>query len=331
MINKFKRFIYNILYSLPFGMKAADDEIFAQKASSNSDNVGIHQVVQQNSLSRDLRKGEVTQQVEELRYRTYAVERESNKYEYLGDGVAVKKDVKEFNINNFHIIQENKLYCKSINDEMKRVDTKEYSEDNFTLTIVYDSIPKFKLEKFCTYFELDVDEYKASFIMRFLNIPTKGDISSYSFIKELEYFSKNISKEHDFKNINLIDFVTYKCIGDEDCVRYTLNDVSLDSIIYSSDNKECVLTYNVRYYNREDLTSKFYSKTMDEKYKNKTKKEMTLDFSQQERVKYCSVCNKPMSVYDGDITEETYGYPICKECLEKTLLLENNFYFLNKE
>ena len=38
-----------------------------------------------------------------------------------------------------------------------------------------------------------------------------------------------------------------------------------------------------------------------------------------------------MSVYDGDITEETYGYPLCKECLEKTLLLENNFYNLNKE
>lgn len=331
MIKKIKRYFYNFLYSLPFGMKAADDEIFTQKVSNNSDNVGINRVIQQNSLAMDLRKGEVTQQVEELRYRTYAVERESSKYEYLGDGVAVKKNIKEFDINNFHLIQENKLNCKSINDEMKRVNTELYSNDNFTLNIVYDSTPKFKLEKYCTYFELDINEYKASFIMRFLNIPTNGDISSYSFIKELEYVGKNISKEHDFKNINLIDFVTYKCIGDEDCVRYTLNDISLDSISYSHNEKECILTYNVKYYKREDLTNKFYSKTMDEKYKNKTKKEMTFDLNQQERVKYCSICGEPMSVYDGDITEETYGYPMCKECLEKTLLLENNFYNLNKE
>jgi hypothetical protein len=73
---------------------------------------------------------------------------------------------------------------------------------------------------------------------------------------------------------------------------------------------------------RNDLTEKFYSKTMDEKYKTNAKKELVLDLSNTERVRYCSVCSKEMSVYDGDITEETYGYPICKECLENTLLLQ---------
>lgn len=322
MINKLKRHIYNILYSLPFGLKAAEYEILSQKSSSNTDNIGIHQVIQNNKLSNDLLKGEVTQQVEELRYRTYKVERESNNYEYLGDGVAIKKEIKEFNINNFHLIQENKLNCKSINDEMKRVNTEEYSNDTYTLNIVYDSIPRFKLEKYCTYFEFDVDEYRATLIMRFITTPIKGDISSYGFIKELEHITKNVGKENDYNHINMIDFVTYKCIGDVDCVRYTLNDISLSSISYSLDEKECYLKFNVKYFKREDLTSKFYSKTMDEKYKNKEKKELVLDLTNQERLKYCSVCGKPMSVYDGDITEETYGYPICKECLEKTLLLQ---------
>lgn len=331
MIKKIKRCFYNFLYSLPFGMKAADDEIFTQKVSSNSDNIGIHQVIQQNSLAKDLRKGEVTQQVEELRYRTYAVERESYNYDYLGEGVAIKKEIKEFDNTNFHLIQENKLNCKSINDEMKRVDTEEYSNDTYTLNVIYDSTPKFKLEKYCTYFEFDVDEYKATLIMRFITTPIKGDISSYGFIKELEYITRNIGKEYDYNHINMIDFVTYKCIGDVDCVRYTLHDISLSSISYSLDEKECYVKFNVKYFKREDLTSKFYSKTMDEKYKSKEKKELVLDLTNQERVKYCSVCNKQMSVYDGDITEETYGYPICKECLENTLLLENNLYNLNKE
>ena len=322
MINKLKRYFYNILYSLPFGLKAAEEEMLSQKSSVNTDNIGIHQVIQDNKLSKDLLKGEVTQQVEELRYRTYKVERESNNYEYLGDGVAIKKEIKEFDVNNFHLIQENKLNCKSINDEMKRVDTEEYSNDTYTLNIVYDSIPRFKLEKYCTYFEFDVDEYRATLIMRFITTPIKGDISSYGFIKELEHITRNVGKENDYNHINMIDFVTYKCIGDVDCVRYTLHEISLSSISYSLDEKECYLKFNVKYFKREDLTSKFYSKTMDEKYKNKEKKELVLDLTNQERLKYCSVCGKPMSVYDGDITEETYGYPICKECLEKTLLLQ---------
>ena len=50
MIKKIKRCFYNFLYSLPFGLKAAEDEMLSQKSSLNSDNVGIHQVIQDNKL-----------------------------------------------------------------------------------------------------------------------------------------------------------------------------------------------------------------------------------------------------------------------------------------
>lgn len=331
MIKKIRRLFYNLLYSLPFGLKAADDEIFAQKASINSDNVGIHQVVQQNSLAKDLRKGEVTQQVEELRYRTYAVERESNNYNYLGEGVAVKKDIQKFNFNSFHIIQENKMVCNSVNDEMKRVDEKVYANEEYTLNIVYNSIPRFKLEKYCTYFELVSNNGSFIFNMRFINAPNKNDISSYSFIKEINRLVNNIGKENDYSFINMIKFVTYKCVGDDELIEYTLNNLDLTSITFSYDEKEFSLSFLVKYVNREDLTDKYYSKTMDEKYKNNEKKELVFNLGNTERVRHCGECGKEISVYDGDITEETYGIPLCQECLEKTLLLQNNFYNLNKE
>ena len=331
MIKEIKRKFYNFLYSLPFGMKGADEEIFGQKDSSSSDNVGVHQVINENRLSKDLLKGEVTQQVEELRYRNYKVVRESENYKYLGDGVAIKKEEKKFDINNFHLIQENKQICNSISDEMKRVDTKEYSIDEYTLNIVYDSIPRFKLEKYCRYFEVNVDNDVCEVVLRFINATNKDDISSYGFINELKRIFEHFTRENDYNSLKMLDFVTYKCLGDYDLVRYSFQDLTLVEMSLSSDNKEYILRYRVKYFKREDLTDKFYSKSMDEKYKNNEKKEITLDLSNSERVRYCCQCGKQMSVYDGDITEDTYGYPLCKECLEKTLLLENNFYNLNKE
>lgn len=315
MINKIKRFFYNVIYSLPFGMKAANDEMFSQKTSINTDNVGVHQVIQENNIGKDLLKGEVTQQVEELRYRTYKVERESNKYEYLGDGVAVKKDKKVFDINTIHFKQNNQYLYKSIYDELNRVDVKQYGVDEYTLSIVYDSQPKFKLEKYCTLFEFDKDTFK----MHFEKLPNKNDITSYGFIKEIDYITKNINRTTDYTDLKIVRFVTYKTDNEDDFIEYNCHELLLTQIIET--DKEYIFEYDINWFERNDLTEKFYSKTMDDKYKNKEKKELVLDMTNSERIRYCSVCSKEMSTYDGDITEETYGYPICKECLEKTLLL----------
>ena len=320
MIKTLKRKFYNILYSLPFGLKGAEDEMLSQKSSLNTDNVGVHQVINENRLSKDLLKGEVTEQVEELRYRDYKVSKESKKYKYLGDGIAVKKDVNDLSKSR-HIIQENKLIVKTVFEELQRVNKEEYAIDEYTLNIVYKSFPKFKLEKYCYLYELDDDGEKyGKLTLRFENRPSSGKIDTYTFIKEVKYIMDNIVKENDYSKIEMVKFVTYNAIGEDDLVEYTLRDLRLIGI--EETDKEYRISFQYYYIERNDLTEKFYSKTMDEKYQNKEKKELVLDLSNKERVRYCSVCSKEMSVYDGDITEETYGYPICKECLEKTLLLK---------
>ena len=105
MWRKIKRFFYNLLYSLPFGMKAADELLSTQTIN---DDVGIVESIRQNRLSEGLINGEVTQQVEELRYRDYKVYRESKKYKYLGDGIAIKKDIKEC-VGKINFIQTNRF------------------------------------------------------------------------------------------------------------------------------------------------------------------------------------------------------------------------------
>ena len=77
-------------YAIPFGMKAANDEMLASKASSNSDLSGTHTIHLNDSVANDMLRGEVTQQVEDFRYSNYVVDRESTNYKYVGNGMAVK-------------------------------------------------------------------------------------------------------------------------------------------------------------------------------------------------------------------------------------------------
>jgi hypothetical protein len=66
-----------------------------------------------------------------------------------------------------------------------------------------------------------------------------------------------------------------------------------------------------------DLESKYYSKSMAEKYEKKEKKNVDVSLAQGERKRYCSICGKEMSVYDADIQEADGHEPICKECMQK--------------
>ena len=96
-MNKIKKYLLNLWYGLPFGLKAADTEIMGSN-NNGSDGSSIHQEVSDERVAKHLLKGEVTQEVEELRYRTYKVAGESENYEYLGNGVAVKSDKKNLDL-----------------------------------------------------------------------------------------------------------------------------------------------------------------------------------------------------------------------------------------
>ena len=128
-------FIKRVFYGIQFGMKGANNVIISQNSSNQTDNVGVVQSIQENRLSKDLLKGEVTQQVEELRYKDYKVYNESKKYKYLGDGNATKIDYDDKDLNNFSFIVENKVICESIFDEFNRID--DYGYDRYVLSFVY--------------------------------------------------------------------------------------------------------------------------------------------------------------------------------------------------
>lgn len=94
MLKGLLRRIKKIAYSIPFGMKAGD-EMLATSNKDGSNGIVMEDKIEQNSLLNSLLRGEVTQEVEELRYETYKAEEESNNYKYIGNGVAMKIDSSE--------------------------------------------------------------------------------------------------------------------------------------------------------------------------------------------------------------------------------------------
>ena len=148
-MNKLKKYLLNIWYGLPFGIKAASDEIIGAGNSLDNDTT-ISQEVSDKRVAKHLLKGEITQEVEELRYRNYKVAGEAENYDYLGNGVAVKNDKKNIPLerSKYKFSQENKMICNSVLEEISHID--EYGDERYTFEMTYDGLVRFKLEQFTT-------------------------------------------------------------------------------------------------------------------------------------------------------------------------------------
>lgn len=325
-MNKLKKILLNIWYGLPFGLKAAGDEIMGG-GEADSQGTTINQQVTDQRVAKHLLKGEVTQEVEELRYRMYKVENESKNYKYLGNGVAVKeeKQVNKGEKTKFKFSQDNELLCESVSDALKQVG--KYGMDSYRLQFDYKEFSRFKLDKFAKRVDVNINEAigKIETTIHFSTEPNPYDATSMPFINEIkkllgdnsEYF---ISKHEIASNILNLSFTTYKANNEDDFVNYSfINGATFSG--FREENYEYLLTLTWGEYLRLplDLESKYYSKTMAEKYEKKERKDVAPEMVNTERKRYCSICGKEMSVYDADVQEADGNAPICKECMMKAL------------
>ena len=331
IIDKIKKILLNIYYGLPHGLKAADAEIMGG-GSQDSIGTSISQEVNDQRVGRHLLKGEVTQEVEELRYRTYAVANESENYKYLGNGIAVKEE-KEKTTNNrkkFKFTQENENICESVLDTLKQVGS--YGIEKYRFEIDYESLVRFKLEKFATKVDVSIDDDEGIIetVIHFNTEPNPYDGTSQPFINEIKKL-KGVKNEYEIKrnelasSIKNLSFSTYRAYGEDDFVTYSFTGgakfVKLEEIGY-----EYLMTLSWDEYIRLplNLEAKYYSKTMAEKYKNKERKDVAVSMVNVERKRYCSVCGKEMSVYDADIQEASGQEIICKDCLQQAMSKQEN-------
>lgn len=276
------KILKKIFYSLPFGLKGAEDEIMLSKASSLSDDTTIQQKQENLTMSQALRQGEVTQEVEELRYKTYTVERESENISYIGEGVVIKKNKKKNRRIRFSQI--NDLICEDVNSGLLQADTKNVNSEKYRISINYTEFVRFKVEEFIKTIDVNIKD-EIIFKLHFTKYADEYMPRTRPFINEL---NKIVEKQDDYyfmshneiiSMMKSLSFITYKASDEENYVRYTFYDPMFDSI--EENEHEYVITYNCDFYTRDDLTSKYFSESMDRKYKDKEKKILTIDFSKK--------------------------------------------------
>lgn len=316
MIKRIKNICRKIGYLFAFGLKGANDEILSQ--DNNNSDIGIIQNAETHGMAQSLLKGEVTQEVEELRFRNYLIAKESKNYSYIGNGQTIKKKRLNSQRKVYKFVQRNELICEGIEHELQRIN--KYDIERYVFDIVYSDITKYRIESFISYGEFFVNgqEISVNFVFD-KNLKNKYDPISYGILKELDKISKFVNSYEIMTNdictnIKMLNFTTYKSYGEDDLIQYSINDLQFVSC--ENLNDTFILKYKTNNFIRLDLTEKFFSKTMAEKYQTNAPKDTSLHFDDNNTA-YCYLCGSKMNKYDADITMHDYGYPICKNCLEK--------------
>lgn len=354
--NKTKLFFENLFW----GMKATEDKIFHQSGSCSDNTISITKEVEDNSVCKALLKGEVTQEVENLRYRTYLVDKEAKKMEYFSPTLAIKrgKEDKKFikydNSDNLELItsQSNDKLTESVIETLEHVGERG-KDTEYRIKVKRNNIPRYKIEKYTTRIDVKKIDDDHAIIELYVSLyPNESDLTSKSFINELNRIKDGYTNS-DILDIEELSFTSKGAYKVDDLTDFVFKNIFFKEI--KEFDGHFILKFKSSFtQTANDLTKIYYSKPMDIKYKNKEKKELVFNFSDAlVKEKYiCQECGKEIVVdydlfnsleeYNGrdtteedfsdkpligefidyQISEQTIGKGLCTKCLKK--YVENN-------
>ena len=315
-MGKIKEKAVSIANAVAFGMKAAGDEIMGPSEATDGGTV-IQQTVQDKRVAKHLLKGELTEEVMELRYRTYAVDKASHDYKYVADGVVVKKDstpkTGKFSMGVY-------VVPDSVLETLQQVGKR--GDEKYNVSIKYNCFPRFRIEQFAETLKVDANTKTTTF--EFGCVPDPYDSKSGCFVSELNrcHSEKNIDRRELGDSLEEVSFVTYKADGEDDLVWYQFKGLQKAEIDFSQSDWCYRLIYTWNDVTSENLTDKFYHEGMAEKYATKEKKDAIAEVAPEVRIVHCPRCGRQMSVYDADILDWAGGNGLCAEC-QKELAIAN--------
>lgn len=327
-MKKLIRKIKSLWHGLFYGLKAADDTLLAPP-QNDLGNVIMQKEVADERVGEHLIKGEVTQAVEELRYRTYTVEGESKNWTYIGDGQAVKsKGVDLKNRRRIRFSQNCGRVTNSVLEGMEALDNATSEINQYVLKFEYTDIPRFKLETFATVIDVDVTLGKYGVKKTTLHFelqPDHYDVTSKPFTLALKKMDKENpdEKKHElmtsdwYGRISALSFITYKASNLEpDYMSYSFAYGEITDVRFTK--MECEMEIQWKEVDIINLTEKFYSPEMAQKYESNAPKFTQPVYEMQETAK-CADCGKEISKNEAGIMQYEVGRPLCLDCYQKFL------------
>ena len=320
-----KKFWLKIKYlfnSFFYGMSAADKAIMT--SSNDNENIVINKEVKDERVSKALLRGELTQEVQELRYRTYKVDRESKTFEYFSPTLAKKKElndtkfIKFENSDNLELvtIQPNNFNVGTINDALKDIDINKIENEteisvnvgqfkqpkSYNIEIIRNeyAIPRYYLEEYTKRLVVRKFSPKTKFMLDFYvsKYPNIMDLKSKGFIREIERI-KNEGWKSDIIDFSGVHFITLHAYQLDDMIEFKFKYPVFQEIIEFDGHY--IIRFKATIAKQYDTMNDFYSKTMDEKYKKKQAKEVinNINGGQEYKIYVCEECGKEI-IYDTD-------------------------------
>lgn len=332
MFEKIKNIFRSIGIFFAFGMKAADEQILHSGVASDDANTGIHQEQNEHRVAHHLLKGEVTQEVQELAYRTVLVDRESQSYEVYSPMKAIKTPKKLettkaiiFNEENYEVllIQENHPIGDNVLEALNKIKEDDMvpgkntfdigkipPEHRFTITVGRSGLfrPRYIIEEYtkkivCLVENKEENKYILDFYVS--KYPDDKKYKTKGFVREIERIMKD-GRGSDVTEIRTVDFITSHSYKFFDGILFKFTNLKFNSVHEFDGNY--VIRYNAEVLdNGEDFFDGMYSETMAKKYETKAPKDCVISIDPNAKAdirKYtCSVCGKEV-FYDASEMDE---------------------------
>lgn len=324
-LNKLFSNIELFFHNLVFAFKNVEDMTLHSGGAGEGDGTSEERIIQSNSVAHALLRGEVTKEVDELRYRTYFIDQEAKKFEYFSPTLALKhetkqdrRDLKYDDSDGLELItmQENKVIVKSLYEMMYK--ESKTNKLRYVINIERDFVPRFYIEEFTKRIDVKkIDDTHAIIELYVSKYEDTLNFKSRPFISELKRIHEQKIKS-DIIDFEELTFVTKNAYKLEDLNKFVFKNIFFKEI------KEFDGNYIVKFKATYEqtalvLTEKYFNEEVDNKYKNKEKKDVQININEwaAKPVYKCEVCGKEIvldremmdtiETYEGrDITSETF-------------------------
>lgn len=266
-----------------FATSSVEKNMLGQDGGLNVGGTDQVQRHRQGTLADALTRGEITQEVKDLRWRMYKVLDETSKYKtnvvaFDEDGYAITETVSfdrtagmsKIKVDNY---DDYKLELVVNNDEVALGVLEALNDDKVekAITCIRDFSPKFKIENFTKKMNVrtisDTEKLLEFYVSKY---PNEDDRRTNLFISEIKKGLKN-PRVCDFLDIMGVTFTSYKTIGVKDLLYFEYKVSKFDKLI-EYDGYYVVKFKSEVIKNGESLYEKYKEDGLEEKYKNKEKK-----------------------------------------------------------
>ena len=230
---------------------------------------------------KDVLEEKVTQEVEELRYASYEVAKKSKNYRYVGNGKVVRKNNSELSLRHglldesdnlpIILVQDVKNICEDVLTSLKEINEIQNKKIflDYNIKIKRDFFPRFLLEEYVKKLVLKqaegnyvMDLYCSKYPLQF------NERKCRAFLSEIKKIQNGILRSSDILEFNEISFVTSNAWGVDDWLEFSFKNFEFNNIVEFDGH------YIIRFGCQSDkfmvnILDKVYSKTAEEKYKNK--------------------------------------------------------------